>query len=171
MRGVWECPLPVVAAVNGHAIAGGCVLAVQADWRLMGDGDFKVGLNEVQLGIGLPSIVVESLRAQVPASSLMPLALEGQLVAPRRALELGLVHEVVAPAELEPRALARARELAAVPASGYAQVKTALRRGASEQVRQFAALETERWLDSWFSDDGRARIGAVVQRLRAKNQT
>src|SRR6185369_13282808 len=62
MTRVFTCPLPVVAAVNGHAIAGGCVLALQADVRIIADVDARIGLNEVRLGIGLPSVVVESLR-------------------------------------------------------------------------------------------------------------
>src|SRR5262245_17875197 len=66
MRRVLECPLPVVAAVNGHAIAGGCVLALQCDVRLMADGPGRIGLNEVQLGIGLPASVIEPLRLQLP---------------------------------------------------------------------------------------------------------
>src|SRR5262245_26346492 len=60
MARVFDCRLPVVAAVNGHAIAGGCVLALQADVRLMADIDVRIGLNEVQLGIGLPAVVIES---------------------------------------------------------------------------------------------------------------
>jgi enoyl-CoA hydratase len=165
MLTVFACPLPVVAAVSGHAIAGGCVLALMADVRLMADGDARIGLNEVQLGIGLPSVVVESLRMSVPPASILPIALEGQLFAPRRARELGLVDELVAPADLETRALARARELAQVPASGFAQVKAALRGPVLATVERNSAMETERWLDSWFSDEGRARIGQTVARL------
>src|SRR6266851_5432862 len=63
MLRIFELPIPVVAAVNGHAIAGGCVLALQADVRIGATSDFRIGLNEVQLGIGLPAVVLESLRA------------------------------------------------------------------------------------------------------------
>jgi enoyl-CoA hydratase/carnithine racemase len=65
MLRVFTLPLPVVAAVNGHAIAGGCVLALQADLRVMAQGKWRIGLNEVPLGIGLPALVVETLRTQV----------------------------------------------------------------------------------------------------------
>jgi enoyl-CoA hydratase len=169
MMRVHRYPLPVVAAVNGHAIAGGCVLALQCDWRVIADGDLKIGLNEVQLGIGLPSIVVESLRAQVPPASVMPIALEGKLFSPQRALELGLVHEVAEPARLAARARERALELAQIPSSGYAQVKAALRRPGLETVVRDGAKETERWLDSWFSEAGRARIEATVARLTKRS--
>src|SRR5690348_1302157 len=72
MLRIFELPLPVVAAVNGHAIAGGCVLALQADVRIGATSEFRIGLNEVQLGIGLPYLVLETLRAQVPPPSLLP---------------------------------------------------------------------------------------------------
>ena len=78
MLRVFTLPVPVVAAINGHAIAGGCVLAMQADVRLAAAGDYRIGLNEVQIGLGLPAVVVETLRAQVSPASLGPVALEGR---------------------------------------------------------------------------------------------
>ena len=95
MLRVFELPLPVVAAVNGHAIAGGCVLALQADLRVGARAEFRMGLNEVQLGIALPAVVLETLRAQVPPQSLLPIALEGRLFTPQEANALGLLHELV----------------------------------------------------------------------------
>src|SRR5438128_5571675 len=76
MLRIFELPIPLVAAVNGHAIAGGCVLALQADLRLVADRDARIGLNETQLGIGLPAVVLETLRCQVPPQSLVLIALE-----------------------------------------------------------------------------------------------
>src|SRR5438270_12905525 len=111
MLRLWELPIPLVAAVNGHAIAGGCVLALQADLRIAADRDARIGLNETQLGLALPSVVLETLRWQVPGPSLAPIALEGRLFSPREALQLGLLHEVVPEAELLPRALERAGAL------------------------------------------------------------
>ena len=86
----------MVAAVNGHAIAGGCVLAMQADERIMAEGEGRIGLNEIQLGLGLPAVILETLRSQVPAATLLPVAVEGELLDPQRARSLGLVQEVVA---------------------------------------------------------------------------
>ena len=164
MERVFRCPRPVVAAVNGHAIAGGCVLLLQADWRIAADGDFKMGLNEVQLGIGLPGIVLGTLRRKVPASSLAPIALEGELFSPRRAHALGLVEELAPPAELEARALAQAQALAAVPAAAFAQVKAQLARPVLEAIARENAVES--WLDTWFSPEARPRLRAAVDRLQ-----
>ena len=166
MLRIFELPVPVIAAVNGHAIAGGCVLALQCDLRLAADKDARIGLNETQLGIGLPAVVLETLRWQVPASSLAPIALEGRLFQPREALQLGLVHEVVPEAELLSRALARADALAALPPGGLRQVKASLRRPAAEAVRAHDSAEAERWLDGWFSAETQARLRAAVAKLK-----
>jgi enoyl-CoA hydratase len=168
MLRVFTCPLPVIAAVNGHAVAGGCLLALQADRRIMVSEGAQIGLNEVQLGIGFPSVLVETLRFAVPIASLLPVALEGRLFAPPDALALGLVEELAPSAEVEARAHAWARRLAAVPASGFRQVKAALRRPVVEAVERANPGETERWLDSWFSDEARLRLAEIVRRLQTR---
>jgi enoyl-CoA hydratase len=166
MLRVFSCPKPIVAAINGHAIAGGCVLALLCDWRVMVQDSAKIGLNETQLGIGLPTVVLEPLRLQVAASALLTVAYEGRIVAPAEALELGLVDELAPAAALEPRALGRARALAAVPAPALAQVKLGLRRDAIAAIRQHAADENERWLDTWFSPPARQLLAKAVAQLQ-----
>jgi enoyl-CoA hydratase len=165
MLRVYACPLPVVASVNGHAIAGGCVLAMQCDARLMADGDFKIGLSEAQLGIGLPATVVEPLRALVPASSLSPIALEGRLLSPKDAVGLGLVDRVVAKDELLSRAVERATELARTPPSAYRQLKSSLRRPVIEAIERSAESCRESWLDTWFSADAQERLRSAVAKI------
>jgi enoyl-CoA hydratase len=167
MQRVFTCPLPVVAAIDGHAIAGGCVLALQADVRYLAEGKARIGLNEVQLGIGLPAAVLEPLKLVVPAPSLLPIALLGELVDPERARALGLVDALFPPEALEGAALERARGLARVPGSAFAQVKAGLRRSALEAWRSRDEEETERWLDTWFSGDAQGRLRAAVDKLAA----
>jgi enoyl-CoA hydratase len=167
MLQVLRCEVPVVAAVNGHAIAGGCVLALQCDVRVAA-AEGKIGLNEVQLGIGLPAVVVESLRLRVPPTALVQIAVEGTLFTPAEARALGIVDEVVAADAVLPRALERARALAALPGLALAQVRTALRRPALEAIAAHGDADRERWLDTWFSPPARQRIGEVVARLAAR---
>src|SRR5258708_4120243 len=83
-------PAPVVAAVNGHAIAGGCILAFQSDARVMSQGGFKIGLNESRLGLALPAFVVETFRGRLAPGVLERMILEGPLFSPEEALESGL---------------------------------------------------------------------------------
>src|SRR5947208_17157872 len=164
MLRLFELPIPLVAAVNGHAIAGGCVLALQADVRIGADRDVRIGLNETQLGIGLPAVVLETLRCQVPPQSLALIALEGRLFSPRDALQVGLVHEVVPEAELFDKALARAQALAALWPAGVRQVKSALRAPVAARIRELDAMQSDKWVESWLSAEPGLR--ATVARLK-----
>jgi enoyl-CoA hydratase len=166
MTRVFACTKPIVAAVNGHAIAGGCVLALMCDWRIaVDDPAIRIGLNETQLGIGMPAIVVESLRLAVPPASIVPIAYEGTLFTPAQALELGLVHELAPEADLLARATGRAQIFAERPQPAVAQVKRALRAPSLETIARIADQETARWLDTWFSPEAQARLRAAVAQL------
>ena len=166
MLRIFELPIPLVAAINGHAIAGGCVLALQADLRIAADRDARIGLNEAQLGIGLPAVVLETLRCQVPASSLSPIALEGRLFSPREALQLGLLHEIVPEAELLEKALQRAQALAQLPPAGVRQIKAALRRPVADAIRAISATDSQPWVASWLDPASQSRLRSAVARLR-----
>jgi len=168
MLRIFELPIPLVAAVNGHAIAGGCVLALQADLRLAADRDARIGLNETQLGIGLPAGVLETLRCQVPASSLAPIALEGRLFSPRDALALGLVHEVFPDGDLIEKALQRAHLLASLPPSGVRQVKAAIRRPVADLIRTTGAAHSSVWVQSWLDPASQRNLRAAVSRLKQR---
>ena len=165
MMRVLACEKPLVAAINGHAIAGGCVLALMCDWRvIVDDPAVKIGLNETQLGIGLPAIVIEPLRAQVPPASLVSIALAGTLFNPADALAIGLVHETVPAGELATHTEAKAHQLA-LPRAATQQVKRALRTPVIDAISRTSAVETERWLDSWFAADAQARLRAAIAKL------
>ena len=167
MTRVFACGKPIVAAINGHAIAGGCVLALTCDWRIaVDDPAVRIGLNETQLGIGLPIIVIEALRAGVPPASMSRIALEGTLFSPADALAIGLVHETVPAGELLARATAKAQTYAALPAGATAAVKHSLRAPSIDTLARTADADATRWLATWFSSDAQSRLRAVVAKLR-----
>jgi enoyl-CoA hydratase len=168
MLAFFWCPRPVVAAVNGHAVAGGCVLAMQADARIATDGKLKVGLNETVLGVGLPLVVAETLRTQLDPRVFASIAIEGQLYDGQTALDLGLLHERVAPDRVLDRALERSRELGAIPQAAFAQAKHVLRGPAHEAVLSVTAEQDDAWLDTWFGDEATALRDAVVAQLTTK---
>jgi len=163
MTRLFHCPRPVLAAVNGHAVAGGCVLASQADWRVLAEGDLNYGTNETQLGVGLPPSALESLRHAFHPDAVVRGLLLGELFRPDQALDLGLVHELAPARQVLPRALEMAAELAEVPAEAYAQVKAGLRHTGVGTQTDESSLEG--WLDTWFSDEAQRRIEALVESL------
>jgi enoyl-CoA hydratase len=135
---VFTCPLPVVAAVNGHTIGGGCVLACCADVRVMAEGEGEIGLPELRVGVGFPRAALEIVRYAVGGVSARRLAFGAQTYRPQQALELGLVEEVVPADELLDRAKAVARTLAEQsPADTFTLTKAQLHREATERIDRY----------------------------------
>jgi enoyl-CoA hydratase len=128
---LFEHPRPVVAAVNGHALAGGCVLAAACDVRLMAGG--TIGLTELAAGVPFPTVALEIMRHAVgPALDAMVLG-AGRL-APEEATAIGLVHETVEPDQLLAAARRRADRLSAAPPDVYALAKAQLHRPARDRI-------------------------------------
>lgn len=135
---VFKCPLPVVAAVNGHAIGGGCVLACCADVRVMADGDGQIGLAELRVGVPFPRAALEIVRYAVGGVAARRLALGAHTYRPQQAVELGLVDEVGPADELLDRAKTAARTLAEQsPADTFAVTKAQLHRDALERIDRY----------------------------------
>jgi enoyl-CoA hydratase len=164
MKRVLAFPRATVAAINGHALAGGCVLGLMCDARIMAAGSAKIGLNEIQLGIGLPSIVIEPLRIRVPPTSHGVVALEGRTFSPDEALRVGLVDEVVDAERLLPRALELAASRAVAPLA-YAQIKRALLAPTLTACDRRRETDRETWLETWFSEHAQKTLRAAVARI------
>jgi enoyl-CoA hydratase len=138
-RAAFELPKPLVAAVNGHAIAGGCVLAACADVVLMAEGAARIGVPEIRVGVPFPRIALEVLGVAVGERGARELVMGAQTHPPEHAAQLGLVHEVVPAAELGSRAAGAAAALARdVPPDTFAATKGQLRRGALERTDRYA---------------------------------
>jgi enoyl-CoA hydratase len=159
---VFEHPRPVVAAVNGHALAGGCVLAAACDVRLMSGG--TIGLTELPVGVPFPTGILEVMRSAIgPAVS--TLALTGRRMTPDEAVRIGLVDAVVDPDELLGEALRRAGALARLPSAAYALTKRQLRQPARMQIDERRAIDEPGVTAIWQSPETLAAIAAYVDGL------
>lgn len=134
-------PKPVVAAINGHAIAGGAMIALGADVRLFASGAFKFGLNEVPGGLFVPTFGIELVRGAAPVEHLLELVLHGRMVNPDEAKALRLVEAVLTPDALFAAAMQRATALGELGGDAYARTKRHLRGPSAE--RAYAALAGE----------------------------
>ncbi len=150
-------PFPVVAAVNGHAVAGGLILALCADHRV-GASAASYGLTELRVGAPYPGAALAVIRAELDKGPLRRLVLGADLVDGAAALELGVVDEL-ADDTLE-RALEVAAELAALPAGTYETVKLQLREPALALMRE--ALESDPLARGWLSDETAGAAAAVL---------
>jgi enoyl-CoA hydratase len=162
---------PVVAAVGGHAIAGGCILALAADHRVLARGGVQIGLNEVRIGVPLPWSVAVLLRATLPPGALARVALLGRNFADDEALAAGLADELADAAGFEDFCLRRLEEFAEKDPRGVGATKAWLRADALSQMQRDEGRLSREWLDAWFSESTRARIREIVAGLgKAKAQ-
>src|SRR5262249_10865453 len=123
---------PIVAAVNGHAMAGGCVLTCAADRRLMAQGNGRIGITELLVGVPFPVIALEIMRLGAAPQLLARMVYGGPPSAPDSAVGLGLVDEVVPGYPLPDRAVAAAETLAGLGSEAFALTKRQIR----EPVRE-----------------------------------
>lgn len=166
---LYTFPKPVVAALHGHALAGGCVLSVCADWRVIRRGAIT-GLNEVKVGVPLPFGVALIVREAVPKNRLTAVALLGRNVADDEAIAAGLADEIAETDEVAALARLRVEEFIAKDAFAFAVTKRYLRSPVVERIRANNRLLLPEWLDGWFSDGTRARITAIVAELQSKGK-
>jgi len=142
-RSVFACRKPVVGAVNGHAIAGGAIITLCCDHRVMAEGKGRVGTPELLVGVPYPPIVIEIMRFALPARQLQRTAYMGETLLPADALERGLVDEVVAADAVVERALEVARAYAAVPTASWELTKRQLRGPALDRAAAASSLESK----------------------------
>jgi enoyl-CoA hydratase len=161
---VYTCPVPVVGAINGHAIAGGLVLALCCDWRIAAKTPFLVGLTEVRVGVPYPVAAMEVARHELRPDVARRLVLFGQNMASTAAADAGVFDEAVDADALLQQALAKAEEFAALPQSAFLRTKRHLRSGAIEAI-EAAIAGSEPLLDGWLS---RETIEAAATMLAHK---
>ena len=157
-------PRPVVAAVNGHAVAGGLILALCADYRVCAT-EGRLGLTELRAGLPYPLAAISVVRAELSANAARRLVLGASLVEPPEALELGVVDELRPPDEVLPRAIEVATEMAALPRASYGVVKRQLRGPAIEALeRALGGGAGDPALDAWVSDETAAAVEGILGR-------
>jgi enoyl-CoA hydratase len=154
---------PLVAAVNGHAVAGGAVLADMADFRLMAAGTGKVGLTELPLGVPFPTVALEVVRYACAGPHLHEVLLRGRLYGPEDACARRLVDEVVPSAELLPRARALAEELARIHPPAFSETKRLLRADTTRRLQAVCEQGDSVW-EIWRTPETRAAMEAYRTR-------
>jgi enoyl-CoA hydratase/carnithine racemase len=167
VREIFLYPGPVVAALPGHAIAGGLIVACAADERYAAEGAARFGLSEVALGVPLPACCVELFAYVLGPRRMERLTASAENLPTAEALSLGLLDRVVPAASLLDASLERAGRLARGSAAAYAEVK---RRARADTVARFdAARKDDLFLDFWFSPEARKRIAALVEKLTRRS--
>ena len=160
-------PAPVVVAANGHAIAGGGVMVLAGDYRLMAEGKGRIGVPELLVGVPFPAPPLEVVRFAVSPERVQSVVFTGRTFSPTEALAAGLVDEVAEPDALLPRAREVAAQLAALPGDVFRRTKERLR--ADALARMDGAAEYDAWaLDRWRAADTHDRIRDYLARTIRK---
>ncbi|MEL7060302.1 MAG: enoyl-CoA hydratase/isomerase family protein [Acidobacteriota bacterium] len=157
---------PVVAALHGHAIAGGCVLAACADRRVMVAEGARIGISELTVGVPFPVAALEPMRFLLPTTVLQDLVYSGRLLEPEEALRVGLVDELAPSDEVFNRSVAAAQRLAAIPDDAFALTKRHLRREAIQAMRERSLELDAEVFDLWRRPETIDRLRAALASLR-----
>jgi 3,2-trans-enoyl-CoA isomerase len=165
LRDLAEAPIPVVAALTGHSPAGGTVLAVFADYRIMAEGAYKLGLNEVQVGLPVPEVLVRALAYVVGQRQAARLAVGGLLLEGAEALKVGLVDEVVPMEEVVPRAVAWAADLLTRPPQAMAATRRLARQPLVTAFETLGEGSLDAIVAAWSAPEAQATLQAIAARL------
>jgi 3,2-trans-enoyl-CoA isomerase len=158
---LYSYPKPVIAALNGHTIAGGCMIATACDRRLMAEGPAKISLNEITFGASVFAGSVEVLQACVGQRNAEEVLLSGAMYSPHEAMSLGLVDRVVAAAELMSMALDEARILASRDTTVFSALKMLLREPNVEAMRRRESESIRKFVDIWYSEPTRRQLREI----------
>lgn len=156
---------PLVAAIGGHAVAGGCILALTADERLLVRGA-QIGLNEVKIGLPLPWSVTVLLRASLPPPALTAVALDGRNFSDEEAVRTGLAHAVLEPEGFEAACRERLSRLAEKDAVGVTMTKRLLREPVLAEMKAREAALAPEFVSAWFSKSATERRRQILASFR-----
>jgi len=164
---LFTLPKPLLAALDGHALAGGCLLAVTADRRVLRRG-CRVGLNAIRVGLPLPYGMALILREAVHSSRLEEAALLGRNYEDEQAVEAGIVHELHDGKGFEPYCREQLERMASREPSAFATTKRYLRSATVDRIRADDERYRDEFLDCWFSAPARRRMKRMVEELEKR---
>ena len=161
-------PIPSVAAITGHSPAGGTVVALFCDYRVMAAGAFKLGLNETQVGLALPTPILMGLQRLIGAHRAERHVVAGNMISSDEAEKLGLVDELVAPDQVVSRALEWCRFHLALPARAMRLNRETARADLRAIFHDPERLQLGEFVEGWFHPETQVVLQAMVAKLKAR---
>ncbi|RZM29028.1 MAG: enoyl-CoA hydratase/isomerase family protein [Pedobacter sp.] len=161
-------PKPLVAAVNGHSPAGGCVIALACDYRVMAEGKYIIGLNEVPVGIIVPNSIFKLYSFWIGQANATRSLLEGKLFSPEEALEIGLVDELANPASIITAAERKIRKYMGMERNTWSQSKLNIRKDLIAATSADQSKDLDAMLKQWWSPSTRSILKTIIDNLQKK---
>lgn len=165
-RALARSPVPVVAAIAGHNPAGGCVLALCCDYRIMARGPFRIGLNETQVGLAVPDAIQFLMRRVVGPHRAERLVVAGAMVESEQALQYGMVDELTDAGDVVARAVRWLEDLLALPSGPMLATRALARADVIAALDGFAEPELEWFISGWDSAETQAALQTLMARLK-----
>ncbi len=162
---LYRMPKPTLAVLGGHAVAGGCILALCCDYRFIASGRKLMGLNEVRLGVPMPYVGDRALRDLVGGRLARELTENGEFYPSETLLAMGLVDRVAAPDELESVAFEHAKALGVHPRLAFGMIKRNRVEGVESQILARLQEKEELFIQCWFSDATRRRLKEAMEKF------
>jgi enoyl-CoA hydratase/carnithine racemase len=166
MSKIESTPKVVIAAINGHCLGGGLEIALCCDFRIAAEGGYKIGLPEVTLGLLPGTGGTQRLPRLVGRQKALELMLRGTTLSPEDAKDAGIVDDLVPAAELQTRAVERARTYAEGPSYAMGQIKLAAVQGHGRTLEEGLRIEREALLRLLRSEDAREGVKAFVEKRK-----
>jgi 3,2-trans-enoyl-CoA isomerase len=163
-----RCPIPIAAAITGHSPAGGAVLALICDYRVMAEGPYRIGLNEVQVGLIVPEAIQLALRRVVGPYRAERLLVSGTMIDAAAALACGFVDELTGIDQVTTRALHWMNELLALPAHAMLATRMLARADLAAAYADLDALPLDDFTEAFFHPQTQATLQQLVARLKEK---
>ncbi len=158
-------PIPIVSAIAGHCPAGGCVLALCGDYRIMARGHWRIGLNETQVGLAVPDAIQALLRRVVGPHRAERLMVAGAMIEAEYAHQIGLVDELADADQLLERALAWLESLDQLPRGPMLHTRRIARADIQQALSGFDSRQLDQFIDAWYSSDTQNAMKTLLAKL------
>lgn len=160
---LYAIPIPVIGAINGHAVAGAFILALTTDYRIGPAGDAQFGLTEARVGIPFPAVPMIVLRAECAPHDVRFTTLFARTFGPEEAHRRGVLDELLPTRAVLDRAIEVARDMASMPSDSYRRVKHQVREAAIAKIQEVIALGADPMLEGWLSPEAREASAALLR--------
>lgn len=169
-RDLASFPKPIVSAISGHSPAGGCVIAICCDYRIMAEGNFIIGLNEIPVGLIVPESIFHLYSFWLGKGNAYRFLLEGKLLSPQEALKVGLVDEVVPANTIHTTAFRKIKSVTQFDKETWKTCKLNFRKELLENLSVKEEETIEKILEQWWKPSTRSILKTIIHNLTNKNK-
>ena len=165
---IYTYPKIIFSAISGHSPAGGTVIAIMTDYRIMSKGNFLIGLNEVAVGLSMPIGIGRIFQSLLGERVAEKMTLQGELVNPEKAVTIGLVDEIIDQDKLLDYSITIMHQWLKLPFQKQIESKLTLRKNAINLIRANSKSDNDAVIDAWFSDECKLTMGKIIENLLKK---